>query len=241
MEDSIPNTSPISSSVLKWMAILTMTIDHIGAVLIEPMLYNSSGSSIATGIDWQFIYTSCRLVGRLAFPIYCFLIVEGYIHTRSVPKYASRLGLFALISEIPFDLAFSGQMFDWATQNVFFTLLLGLFAIWAYDTLDQPILRIGLPMALALFAQLLNTDYQIYGVGFILILFITRPNRLKQTLIGALYGLSQMTASLSFIPIYFYNGKKGRGNSKWLYWFYPVHLLILAGMAYLIFNTSFLL
>lgn len=237
MVDSVSNTSPISSSVLKWLAIITMTIDHIGVVLIEPILYDSSNSISEVNVDWQNIYTISRLIGRLAFPIFCFLIVEGYIHTRSVSKYAFRLGLFALISEIPFDLASSGQMFDWSSQNVFFTLFLGLLAVWAHDTLIPPFLRIGLPLGLALFAQLLQTDYQMYGVIFILILFISKSNRLKQAIIGAIYGFAQMTASLAFIPIYFYNGKKGRGNSKWLYWFYPVHLLILAGISYFIFNA----
>src|SRR5699024_6607817 len=237
MVDSVPNASPISSSVLKWIAIFTMMIDHIGAMLIEPLLYNSSSSVVGGIVDWQTIYTSSRLIGRLAFPIFCFLIVEGYVHTRSVSKYAFRLGLFALLSEIPFDLAFSGQVFDWSTQNVFFTLLLGLLAIWAYDTLTLPLLRIGLPIVMALFALVFQTDYQIYGVVFIFILFVTRSNRLKQTILGAIYGFAQITASLAFIPIYYYNGKKGRGNSKWLYWFYPVHLLILAGVASFIFSS----
>ena len=90
---------------------------------------------------------------------------------------------------------------------------------------------------MALLALVLQTDYQIYGVVFIFILFVTRSNRLKQTILGAIYGFAQITASLAFIPIYYYNGKKGRGNNKWLYWFYPVHLLILTGIAYFIFSS----
>jgi len=66
-------------------------------------------------------------------------------------------------------------------------------------------------------ALVLQTDYQIYRVVFIFILFATRSNRLKQAILGAIYGFTQITASLAFIPIYYYNGKKGRGNSKWLY------------------------
>ena len=236
MIESIQKASPISSSVLKWIAILTMTIDHIGAALINPLLLSYPSPAGEISINWQIIYTTSRLIGRLAFPIFCFLIVEGYSHTRSVSKYAFRLGLFALISEIPFDLAFYHQFFDWSQQNVFFTLFLGLLAIWSYDTLTQPLLRISLPMIAAFLAQFLQTDYQAYGVIFIFVLYLLRGERLAQVLIGALFGFVQFTASLSFIPIYFYNGKKGRGNNKWLYWFYPLHLLLLAGISYFIFD-----
>ena len=65
MDDSVPNTSPISSSVLKWIAIFTMMIDHIGAVLIEPLLYNPSSSVVGGTVNWQTIYTSSRLIRRI--------------------------------------------------------------------------------------------------------------------------------------------------------------------------------
>lgn len=73
-----------------------MIVDHIGAMLIEPLLYNPSSSTVGETVDWQTIHTSSRLIGRLVFLIFCFLIIEGYVHTRSVSKHAFRLGLFAL-------------------------------------------------------------------------------------------------------------------------------------------------
>ena len=73
----------MSTTVLKLIALLSMALDHTGAVLFPQA-------------QWM------RIIGRLAFPIYCFCLVEGYRHTSSVPRYLARLGLFALLSEIPF-------------------------------------------------------------------------------------------------------------------------------------------
>ena len=103
----------INSFQLKWIAVITMIIDHTGAVLFPD--------------DMVF-----RYIGRIAFPIFCFLLVEGFFHTRDVRKYMLRLGLFALISEIPYDLAFRDTVLEFEHQNVFFALLLGVF----YNTLN---------------------------------------------------------------------------------------------------------
>ena len=96
----------IKTFLLKWIAIISMLIDHIGAVLFP-------------WCEWM------RIVGRLAFPIFAYLLVEGFVYTKDVKKYLVRLGLFALISEIPFDLAFFGTVFAPVHQNVFFELFCG--------------------------------------------------------------------------------------------------------------------
>ena len=99
----------LSGSTLKLIAIVTMFIDHLGVVAFETQISN-----------YMVPYYIMRLIGRLAFPIFCFLLVEGFFHTRDVKKYALRLLVFAFISEIPFDLAFNRQLFYWRHQNVFF-------------------------------------------------------------------------------------------------------------------------
>ena len=103
----------ISGSTLKMIAIVTMLIDHIGAaVLARLLMVNGLGELDQTNTDaimqWlsangalYWMYTVMRMIGRVAFPIFCFLLVEGFLHTHDVKKYAMRLGLFALLSEIP--------------------------------------------------------------------------------------------------------------------------------------------
>lgn len=220
-------SSVITSSWLKWLAIISMLIDHMGAVILEPWLISGGALTYPT-VDWQSIDMVLRLIGRLAFPIYSFLIVEGYHHTRDVRRYAMRLGLFALVSEIPFNLAISQNWFDLSHQNVFFTLMAGLLAIWALDRFENVLLGITAAGSLVLAAHLLQTDYGAYGVSMMLLLHWTRSDRRVQAVTGAIFNLSQLTASLAFIPIYFYNGEKGKGNSKWIYLIYPVHLVIYA-------------
>lgn len=102
---------------LKLLALVLMIIDHCGLVLF-------AGTSL---------YLPCRLLGRISFPIYAFLITEGYVHTHSVKKYAGRLLVFAILSEIPFDYAFFRTPFYMGYQNVFFTLVLGLGALVCLD------------------------------------------------------------------------------------------------------------
>ena len=129
---------PFSGSALKWFAVLIMLVDHIGACLLEVFVLNYYGvSPLAGRIDnlyfWLSLDSVLRGIGRAAFPIFCFLLVEGAVHTRSPRKYLLRLASFALISEIPFDLALHNQPFYWGTQNVFFTLLAGLLVIQAFQ------------------------------------------------------------------------------------------------------------
>ncbi|MDE5588414.1 MAG: conjugal transfer protein TraX [Acetatifactor sp.] len=138
----------ITGSTIKIIAVVTMLIDHVAAALLTRILI-SRGFFYAMGneqrlIEWMkvngllYIVTQLmRLIGRLGFPIFCFLLVEGFQRTRNVKKYAFRMGLFALISEMPFDLAFSGRVWNPGYQNVYFTLLIGLLALWAFDAIAK--------------------------------------------------------------------------------------------------------
>ena len=123
----------LSGTALKRIACLSMLVDHLGASLLENGLFRCSAiDPRLVGLD-QLL----RLAGRLAFPIYCFLLVEGFLHTHDLKKYALRMLGFALISEWPFDWAFFSGVY-WGHQNVYFTLLLGLLAMKALDTSQTP-------------------------------------------------------------------------------------------------------
>lgn len=128
----------ISGSTIKIIAIIAMLIDHVAAALLTRMLIQKGALGLRfmgerTRNAWMaengrlfYGMEAMRAIGRLGFPIFCFLLVEGFQKTRNRHKYAFRLGLFALISEIPFDLAFSGEVLEFDYQNVYFTLLIGM-------------------------------------------------------------------------------------------------------------------
>jgi hypothetical protein len=205
---------------LKTVALATMIIDHYGAIF-------------QNGVN---IY---RIIGRIAFPVYCFLLVEGYFHTREVKKYGKRLLLFAVISEIPFDLAFYGKV-GFAHQNIFFTLFIGLAAIYFIENKEGKYsFNNSIVIAAAgILAMVLSVDYNIMGVIYILSFYFTRNfPRNKQILYmaGIMLFTNLMSSplqqfSLLALPlIYFYNGELGQKN-KFLqimfYAAYPLHLLL---------------
>lgn len=251
------NGGGISGSTLKMIAIGAMFIDHIGATILERLLLRS-GYAIAQafpgGMDrWMsdpsnaillIGYYTMRLIGRFGFPVFCFLLVEGFLYTRSRAKYALRLFLFCLISEAPFNLALSGKYWNPTYQNVFFTLLLGFLAMWAFDyiekhigaerTLKQLLPCIGVLAIFMVLAELLETDYAAFGVLTICVMYFHRHDKFKSMLWGCIVltimNIMEATAFLMLIPISKYNGKRGLSLKYVFYAFYPVHL----GLLYLI-------
>ena len=245
----------LSSAVLKNIAVVTMLIDHIGAVivirlLIQKGLYGAMVDQEAY-IAWvgqnrgmYGAYMAMRIIGRFAFPIYCFLLAEGFQKTRNVKRYLGRMLLFALISEIPFDLAFSGRLWNMQYQNVFFTLFIGLMVIAGLRLVDQrlagpetwrKLAGVGLYAVIIVagsaLALALKTDYSFKGILAITVLYLFRSHRKAQIWAGVIIFLlmdgMEMIAALSFLLIWFYNGARGRQNKYFFYFFYPAHLLVL--------------
>lgn len=122
-----------SAAVLKWIAVVTMTIDHIGAAVIEQWLGADGLPAVWHNDALMQVDVLLREIGRIAFPIFCFLLVEGFIHTHDRRRYAGRLLIFGIISQLPFQLALYWG--DRLRLNVMFTLLFGLLAIWAVNSL----------------------------------------------------------------------------------------------------------
>ena len=229
----------LNGAQLKWIAIISMLIDHIGAIILLNYAINKGIELHMMPWEWtgngiEIAYGLCRFIGRLAFPIFCFLITEGYYHTKNVKGYLVRLGIFALISEIPFDLASSGEV-NFYYQNVFVTLFYGVLTIHLAslvieklgDKLWTRLLQIVLVLGLAYFNELIGADYGMYGILFIFLIYMYRNNRPLQTFLIFLMGLFQMTASLSAILINMYNGQRGKQAKYFFYIFYPAHLLLL--------------
>lgn len=122
----------LDSDTLKMIAILTMLIDHIAAACIWPALSLLGAEQYES---WYGIYRILRNIGRTAFPIFAFLLVEGFFHTHSRKKYIGRLVLFTVLSEIPYNMAFHGTLLYSNDQNVFWTLSIGFFVIWGLEEL----------------------------------------------------------------------------------------------------------
>lgn len=203
----------LTSYQLKWIAIITMVIDHVGAVLFPG--------------EWAF-----RYVGRISFPIFCFLLTEGFRYTRDVRKYMMRLGGFALVSEVPYDLAFHGSAVDLGYQNVFFTLLLGVVLMYMLERSHEiPLKAMEILLAMAA-ADFLRTDYSFKGILLIAVFYLLRENLWLKTVCGAAWnfiwnGSIQGYGALAMVPIAMYSGERGRSMKYFFYVFYPAHLVVL--------------
>jgi hypothetical protein len=200
---------------LKMIALISMFLDHF-ARIIYPDLY------------------VLEFIGRLAFILYSFLLVEGLTHTKSSGYYFLRLFLFALLSEIPYDLAFGDKWFDPIRQNIFFTLSVGLAALLVIESKkiasDVKVLLIA---ALVTAANNFHFDYYYLGVLQVVCFYVFRSNRLKQFLTVVILNLffmfriaTQSAAVLGLLPIYLYNGERGKKTGILFYIFYPAHLLL---------------
>lgn len=227
----------LSGSTLKIIAMATMLIDHIGAaVLLRYILdMQSHISSIEQYNQLVTLYRVLRGIGRISFPIYCFLLVEGFQKTRNLKRYILRLGIFAVIAEVPFDLCFTSQIFSLSHQSVMLTLLVGVITMWGVSLLERHVknrmlLILGGAAVIALgagAAELMNTDYGYLGIMCILVLYALRRVKWVQIAGGCLVFLWEIWAPFAFIPVAFYNGKRGLRLKYVFYLFYPLHLLLL--------------
>ena len=233
----------LTGAHLKWMAIVLMAIDHIGASILEPILLDPRMYQLQ---DWDAlydVYMVMRCLGRFSFPMFCFLMVEGFRHTRSKEKYLRNLLISAVVSEVPFDLALTGKLWSVEHQNVFFTLAMGLAAIWVaeyvqtrymtmiHNSMKCQIFYFAAVAGIAFVAELLSTDYGATGVFVIFVLYVLREKRFM----GAALAWGILTLS-NWLEIYcfpfvgavmLYNGQRGRQNKYFFYLFYPLHLLVL--------------
>ena len=176
----------MTSFVLKIIAMVTMLIDHASIAYFEQ-------------ISWM------NLIGRIAFPIFAFQISEGYIHTKNLKKYFLRLFLFALISQIPFMLFLSTYIdieelifTELLTLNIFFTLFVGLLAIFLYDKvihnnikfntnkkvdyIFKQIIGFTIAILLGILAEVCHFDYGFFGIAIIFMFYLFKNNKLAMVI-----------------------------------------------------------
>jgi len=219
----------MSALFLKLIALITMIIDHVGAVFFPQVIW-------------------LRYIGRLSMPIYAFLLVQGYKHTRSFTRYALRLGIFAVLSEIPYDLLFHRTWLEFGNQNILFTLLTALLVMKLLDASakSRNIFLFLAALALGVVPHFLSFDYGVYGVLAVLCfhLFIKYRGIDAIAYAGLTYGYylngggsAQLWSIVSVLPILLYNGKRGRVSLKYLFYIaYPAHLLVLYAIRFVLEN-----
>ena len=211
----------MSGYSLKLIALATMFIDHIGLALFPDVIV-------------------LRYIGRISFPIFAFLIVEGFMHTSNFKKYLARLLVFCIVSEIPYNLLVSGKVIDFTHQNVFWTFIIGLLMLYFVRKNSILILNNAFLVMGILFSVMLRTDYSIYGIGLIYIFYVFKYDKramlVLATLVSLISGGAQRFAVLSTLFIFFYNGERGieEKDNKYMkymfYVFYPLHILLLVGL-----------
>ena len=224
----------MTSFVLKIVAMVTMFCDHFGDAYVGH-------------------FSAFNLIGRIAFPIFAFQISEGFTHTRNLKKYFFRIGVFALISQVPFAL-FYHKFFN-TTEiplNIFFTLFLGLLAIYLYNfTIQQfakkakkikfpidKILGLVFVFLLSYIAEILNTDYGYWGVILIFAFYVLKQHKTIMTITFILlctikYGNQLLQTNFHFVyilltiftalPIILINMYTGKQGPKAKYFLYAFY------------------
>ena len=221
------NNIGINGAILKTIALISMTLDHIAGILIpEDTVY----------------YYIFRGIGRIAFPIFCFLLAEGMYYTKNRCSYLMRISLLAMISQIIYSYGFDNL-------NVLFTFTLGILLIMISDRIDciyiknkifticlNVFLKISVLFVICYLAEEINADYAEIGIiniyaGYF---FIKKSKKEESFNLAKLsspiiccFDIFQLPAISAIIPLMLYSGDKGKQNKKFFYIYYPVHLAIL--------------
>ncbi len=211
----------LDGTTLKLIAMFCMILDHVGDNFFPEQI-------------WM------RILGRMALPIFAFCVAEGYIHTHDKMKYMYRMGLFALLSEVPFDLVTSGQILEFTHQNVMFTFFWAILGLILFESMAKSgnktseLLSGIIIFHFAITSVFMGMDYNILAVGLIFIYYFLRNKApVINNLAAAAYHVILRNVGiywfglLGFVPVFLYNGKRGKGL-KWLFYlFYPCHLLLI--------------
>lgn len=217
----------MTSFILKIIGVITMLFDHVGDAIIGK-------------------FSFCNLIGRIAFPIFAFQAVQGYIYTKDFKKHMLKLFIFACISQIPFMLFLSTFTEEILTLNIFFTLFLGLLALFVYDKCKNKVLGFLFVILTSIIAYFIHVDYGTFGILLMFCFYFFKdkkgsmaittivlcflrfvPDIIATPVLWYIYIQCAIFTALSLIFILFYNKKEGPKAKYFFYIFYPLHLLIL--------------
>lgn len=242
----------ISVNALKIAGMIFMTLYFFSVTVIQrgllpianytPEQLNELLSADPQAMLWAGAASITSVIGIIGLPIFAYLLVQGAEHTANIQRYILTVLVFALVSEVPYDLAMSGQVWDWSGQNSLWTVFVALVMLWLMRTFQgkgmlPAVLNIFIAAAGCFWAMLLNS---LFGGGFVLIvaiLYLLREHKGASYLLGVLVSLLYTSAPLGFLPVAMSSGQR-RPWKPWAkyacYAFYPVMLGLFALITYLV-------
>lgn len=220
----------LSGSILKLIACIAMLSDHLAKFWFYRFSWANEVWFRVAGRDISLLQLM-QMFGRFAFPIFVFLLVEGFEKTKNRRRYGISLLVLALLSEIPFNLMNGGTLL-FEKQNVMFTLLLGYLAMWSLEYFKgKPLISLALLVCMFLISRYMQANYRTAGFIFILLMYGLRKERVIQTVACPVLLQMKLMVFLSLMLTCLYNGKRGFIKTPFLkycfYAFYPVHMLVI--------------
>lgn len=235
----------LSGSTIKIIAVITMFADHFGQIVLKNGIALNAPRQLFSDYEFSILLNVievCNIIGSIAFPLFCFLLVEGFMHTHNLKKYIIQLGMFAVITEPIYDLSFNQSLFSLNQQNVLFTLLIGVLTLTLIKRCNHHVISAIFLAGLSGFiSYFLKLDGWYYGIALITIFYLFHDYRgLKYIFVivamyvcgldyslHAILGPYFLVSMSSLLIIAFYNGRRGLKMKYVFYLFYPCHLLIL--------------
>lgn len=235
----------VTAATLKWYGCITMLFYAISMSVIQNgMLHVSrfsngelrqmwtANTDLMVLSSWAAVF---QLLGGLAVPVFAFLLVEGFLHTKSFRRYLLRMLLFALVSEVPFDFAMDGKLLDWTQQNMLFTLVVGLIMLYGMKTFSASrVAQVLIAIAAVFWCALMKTQFGLCMILLAAVYYLLRDQKAKLW-VGGVISLMYVTGPVSVFLLKRYNGQLGDRPNKYLFYcLYPLSLLILGVITYVI-------
>ena len=256
----------ISGSTLKIIAAISMVLDHVSRIVLTNGIMTHASYNQISDEQWAILSEASdvlHVLGRIAFPLFCFLIVEGFLHTHDLKKYLRNMLVFAIIAEPIYDFVQTGQLFDLRQQNVMCELLLCLVFLIILEKIQslskwkRYIAETALIVLTALAAEYTKLDGGVYGIMLVAAFYLFHDGKAKMffaavcaVLLSSCHivggGFEFATANVfnpdvaaavvSLLLINLYNGKRGLKLKYFFYIFYPAHLALLYGVSLIVLN-----
>ena len=244
-------TPDITADGLKMFACITMLIQSIGVIIIEKGLinldqYTQESLNQAMAEDSRLMTLAgvgsvMQLIGGMAVPIFAFLIVEGFRNTSDYKRYLLSVLLFALVSELPYDMAVNGKLWDFSGQNAMVSTFICLLMVYFLDMIKAQrgvagvLFRFFIVFGGVIWAALSRAEFGLCMVLLTAVFYLFDTRNVLKTVLGVIISLLYVTGPLSFYGIWCYNGVRKDKLPKYAYYvFYPLHLLVLGIAARLI-------